>query len=70
LIVADDDDRFCITVTSTSPNGLLKLDNCNVDDDKQKWTLSSNGKLYPMLNSGKFQLEEGGCFLRSLDLDA
>lgn len=53
LIVADDDTRFCISVTSTSPNGLLKLDNCNIDDDKQKWTLTSNGKLNPMQNKGE-----------------
>ena len=53
MIVADDDRRFCITITSAGINGLLKIDDCHKDDDKQKWALSSTGALYPKLNPGE-----------------
>ena len=53
MIVADDDRRFCITITSAGIIGLLKIDDCHKDDDKQKWALSSTGALYPKLNPGE-----------------
>lgn len=56
MIVADDDPRFCITITSAGINGLLKIDDCHKDDDKQKWTLSSTGALYPKLNPGEWHI--------------
>jgi hypothetical protein len=58
LIVADDDSRFCITITSASINGMLKMDDCHIDDDKQKWTLTSRGMLYPKLNPGMWYVKE------------